>query len=137
MNDRPRFGVFPNVYLGIFVGLLLAAPYLFATPWKSASLELWIAPLCCSLLLALCLVLSNRQCSSSSLSFREGLLFVTTSMMTGWSVLSAAFVFPALLITVATSVAISIVLLPFGGRTRSAPAFFRLVKFFHRHRMLQ
>ncbi|GAB3374466.1 hypothetical protein GCM10027431_27040 [Lysobacter rhizosphaerae] len=137
MSDRPQFGLFPNLYLGVFVGLLLAAPFLLLAPWRSGSSLAWGASASGALLTALLLWLSNRQCSSHLVSYREGLLFVTESMMTGWSLLSAVFVFPALLIAAMASCAISAIYLPLGGKAKSAPAFYRVVKFFHSHRMLQ
>lgn len=137
MSDRPKFGLFPNIYLSVFVGLLLAAPFLLLAPWHSGSLSAWTTPASGAFLTAMLLWLSNRQCSSEPISYREGLLFVTASMMTGWSLLSAVFVFPALLAAVLASFAISVICLPLGGKAKAAPAFYSVVKFFHRHRMLQ
>ena len=138
MSDpRPQFGLFPNLYLGLFIALLLAAPFLILAPWHSSSVQPWVASAFGTAVLVGLLLLASRLCSSPSLSYRDGLLFVIASMMTGWVQLSAVFVFPALLIAVTASIVIAGYSWPIGGGSGAPERFHRLVAFFHRHRMHQ
>ncbi|MET7141815.1 hypothetical protein M3S04_00765 [Xanthomonas sp. PPL139] len=137
MSKHSGFGLFTMFYFAIFIGMFLAAPLLLMTPWHARNPNAWLLSLGAMGVLLSLLLLCHRQCSGPSLSFTEGLLFVTGFMMTGWSMLSAVFVFPALLLVTLAAIIVSAACLPLGGRTRSATLFHRLVLFVYRHRLIQ
>jgi len=141
MTDaRPRFSIFASFYAALFVAGLVAAPLLAAARLSShqpVPVTAWATAGAVSILVLALFAYANARCSSERLTYREGLLFVTSSMMTGWTYLSLLFVFPALLFTFIASVGIAIVNDIAGTRQRSAQTFHRLVAGFHRHRMRQ
>jgi hypothetical protein len=137
MSDRLQFGFFPNLYVGLFLLLPLASPFLALAPWHSKAALPWALSALFTLSLTALLPLASRLCSSPTLSYREGLLFVAESMMSGWLQLSLLFVFPALFVAVLASFVVAVCSLPFGDSARASRAFHRTVSFFYSHRLRQ
>jgi hypothetical protein len=78
-----------------------------------------------------------RRCSSDRMCFRDGLLWVTASMMTGWVYMSFLTVWPELLVVFWGSIVVAIY-----GDLNRAPGYsqarwHRLVSYFYRNRMRQ
>jgi len=141
MNDsRPKFPILANFYAAFFVGGLVAAPLLTVAQFgkqQAVSGTAWVLAGVLSILVVTLLGYANTRCSGEHLTYREGLLFVTSSMMTGWPYLSVFVVFPALLLTVIGSVGLALFNDLVGARSQSPRSFHRLVAVFHRHRMRQ
>ena len=139
-DTRPRFSPFAPFYALLFLGALLGAPVFCVaviTRHQAVPAAAWATAVALSLCMVALFAYASARCSSKSLSYREGILFVTSSMMTGWSALSLVFVMPALLATFVVSVALSLYYDLAGARPKAAVAFHRWVAIFHRHRMRQ
>ena len=137
--EEPRysFGPFPHLYVGAFAFVVLGWPFLLAQPWQEGYEQLWLTCAIISASSCAALLFAARQCSSKRLTFRQGLLFIASFMMTGWGALSAVFVFPSLLAATVVAIVLGVAGLLAGGRQRSAAWFERVVGFFHLHRMVQ
>jgi hypothetical protein len=136
-ESRYSFGPFPHLYVGAFLFVLLGWPFLLVQPWRPEYQHLWLDTAAISASSCAALLFAARQCSSEHLTFRQGLLFVASFMMTGWGALSAVFVFPALLTAFVLAVVLAAAGLLAGGRQTSSVWFQGIVAFFHRHRMVQ
>jgi hypothetical protein len=136
-ESRYSFGLFPHLYVAAFLFALIGWPFFLVQPWRPEYQHLWQATLAISASSCAAVLFAARQCSSEHFTFRQGLLFIASFMMTGWGALSAVFVFPALLFASALAVVLGVAGLPAGGRQASAVWFQRVVAFFHRHRMVQ
>jgi hypothetical protein len=128
-----------HFYLGMFFVLLALLPIcLVATIAKlSRSPAFWIASLLWPLAIAASALFANHLCSSERMRYRDGLLWVTNSMMTGWLYMSFATVLPGLLFAFPASVYLAL-----RGQFGNHPGYsqrewHRLVSYFYRHRMKQ
>jgi hypothetical protein len=136
---RPRFSFSVYFYLVVFFLLLALLPIcLTATIENLAKLPAyWFASLVWPIALVGFAVYADRRCSSDRMRFRDGLLWVTASMMTGWVYMSFATVFPVLLFAFWASVFFAL-----SGDMRGKPGYsqtewHRLVSHLYRHRMRQ
>ena len=137
---RPQFGLMTHCYYWAFVALVLGAPlaYVFANgvsrpiPVTSFGLAVML-----SLFAGLLLWASHRQCSTERMTYREGMLFITGSMMTGWTYLSLLVVFPALLGTFLVVGIYALCSLAKSDSDWAQARFHRVVGFCYRNRMRQ
>jgi hypothetical protein len=136
---RPRFSFFVYFYLVMFFLLLASLPiFLAATVGNLSKLPAyWFASLAWPIAIVGFAVYADRRCSSDRMHFRDGLLWVTASMMTGWVYMSFVTVLPTLLFAFWASVYFAVF-----GHMKSEPGysqtkFHRLVSYFYRHRMKQ
>jgi len=139
-DTRPRFSAFAQFYALLFFGALLGTPlFLLAIIGRQQPVPVvaWATASAFSLCMVALVAYASTRCSSERLSYREGMLFVTSYMMTGWSALSLVFVMPALLATFLVSVALALFYDLSGRRPKAALAFHRWVAIFYRHRMRQ
>lgn len=139
-DQRPRFSPFAQLYTLIFLGATLGAPLIYVAIMgrhEFVSVSAWSWASVASLCIAALFVYASSRCSSERLSYREGMLFITSSMMTGWSTLSLVFVMPALLATFVVSVGLSFFYDIYGSRPKAANSFHRWVAVFYRNRMRQ
>ena len=141
MKDaRPQFSFFVNLYALIFLVGILTAPFIVtlliakAHPLPASA---WPTAAALSLLVGALLSYANFRCSSTQLTYREGVLFVATSMSTGWVYSSLLCVLPALLLAFVASVGLSLYYDLKLQPSRAAYRFHQLVATFHRHRMRQ
>jgi hypothetical protein len=79
----------------------------------------------------------QSRCSSEKLSYWDGLLIVTASMMTGWVYSSMLVVFPVLLFTFLSSVGFALYCEVRGVPSEAAELFHKLVARLYRNRMRQ
>jgi len=99
-KQRPRFSFAVRIYLWGFFAFLCLSPLgvlielddriLAPTSW-------WVASLVWPGFVAILFWYALRRCSSEAMTFTDGLLWVTGSMMTGWTTFSFVLVPPALL----------------------------------------
>lgn len=137
--QRKRFSLAVSLYLTLFL-LLLAFTPLGLTAKVNGAAEVrafWVVSLLWPILIGGLLAYANWRCSSEQMSYRDGLLWVTASMMTGWLYMSFILVLPALLLAVSGSVLIALY-----GDVRRIPGFARakwprMVHYFYRNRMRQ
>jgi len=136
---RPRFSLAVWFYLVTFFALLGLLPIILTATMDraAASPGRWLGSIAWPLVIAVLWGYADRRCSSEHLRYRDGLLWVTASMMTGWVYMSFFFVFPVLLLTFTGSVLIALY-----GDIRRAPGdsqtqWRRLVRFIYRNRMKQ
>ena len=128
-----------HFYLVIFFLLLALLPICLVATIAGSSMSrvLWLASLIWLIAVASSAFYANRRCSSERMRYRDGLLWITTSMMTGWLYLSFATVLPVLLFAFPASVFLAIR----GGMGRqpeySQREWHRLVTYFYQHRMKQ
>ncbi len=140
VNERPKFSMVVHFYLGLFIVAICLSPIIAAVAAdKRHALHAyaWAAAYGGSISAVGLLWYASIRCSSERLTYREGLLFVTSYMMTGWSYFSLVFVFPALLATAFASIAFSVLGEFRGGPSLAAHQFHRLVAAFYRYRMHQ
>lgn len=137
-ESRPRFSILTQFYAWVVAGFMLAFPF-FAVAFFGRHQVIptlaWTTALTLSALLAVLFAYANVRCSSETLAYREGLLFVTRSMMVGWVYLSLVFVLPALMATFVASVVIALYHDITGTRHKAAQSFHRLVVIVYRHRL--
>jgi hypothetical protein len=139
-DARPRFSFFTNLYALLFVAAALLTPILWAAILSRHAVvgeSAWLIACSSSVLVGVAFLYANARCSSSRLTFREGMLFVAASMSTGWMYMSLFFSLAGLAIAFAAAVGLSL----YNDITRS-PAqspivFHRVVAAFYRHRMRQ
>jgi hypothetical protein len=136
---RPRFSLFVYFYLVSFFLLLGLLPIcLVATIGRLAmSPGYWLASLIWPLVIIALVFYAQRRCSSDRMRFRDGMLWVTASMMTGWVYMSFFTVWPVLLVVFWGSVFFAIY-----GDLNRAPGYsqarwHRLVSYLYRNRMRQ
>jgi hypothetical protein len=136
---RPRFSPFVYFYLVTFFLVLGLLPIcLVATVGRLAMLRVyWLASLIWPVVIIALTFYAQRRCSSDRTRFRDGLLWVTASMMTGWVYMSFFTVWPVLLVVFWGSVFFAIY-----GDLNRAPGYsqarwHRLVSYFYRNRMRQ
>jgi amino acid transporter len=136
---RPRFSLFVYFYLVTFFLLLGFLPIcLVATIGRVVVLpRFWVVSLIWPFGMIALAFYAQRRCSSERMHFRDGLLWITASMMTGWVYMSFLTVWPALLVAFWGSVFFAI----YGDLNRApgySPArWHRLVSYFYRNRMRQ
>jgi hypothetical protein len=136
---RPRFSLSVYFYLVTFFLLLGFLPVcLVATIGHLAAWPgNWLASLIWPMVIVALAFYAHRRCSSDRMPFRDGLLWVTASMMTGWVYMSFFTVWPVLLVVFCGSILFSI----YGDVTRasgySQARWHRLVSYFYRNRMRQ
>ena len=80
---------------------------------------------------------AHRRCSSEKLSYWDGLLVVSASMMTGWTYNTVVVVFPALLYTFLASVYFALLADARRAPKEAQERFHRLVYRMYQHRMRQ
>jgi hypothetical protein len=137
---RPQFGLMAHFYYWVFVALILGAPFtcIYA---HVASEGITIASLCpavtMSSLAGLLLWISHRQCGTDQMSYREGMLFITVSMMTGWTYLTLLVVFPALFAAFLVVGVYALISVARSDRDWARIRFRRVVGFCCRNRMRQ
>jgi hypothetical protein len=136
---RPQFSLFVYFYLVTFSLLLAFLPIcLVATIGRLAiSPGYWLASLIWPVVIVVLAFYAHRRCSSDRMRFRDGLLWVTVSMMTGWVYMSFFTVWPVLLLVFWASVFFAV-----SGDLKRAPGYsqarcHRLVSYFYRNRMRQ
>src|SRR3569832_252084 len=100
---RPRFSFLVYSYLTIFFVQLGIAP-VFLLAIESLGIVAWMASISWLATIAALAAYVLRRLSSDRMTFKEGLLWVTASMMTGWTYLSFIVVLPALLFVFSASV---------------------------------
>jgi len=134
---RPRFSLPVYFYLIAFFLLLGFLPILLtATVDRGAvSSGRWIASTVWPGLVAVLWFYADRRCSSDRMRFIDGLLWVTSSMMTGWVYMSFIFVLPVLLLAFTGSILVALY-----GDIRRTPdhsqtQWLRMVHFVYRNRM--
>lgn len=135
---RPQFPLPVRVYFGMFfalvcliplgLGKIVAAGGAVAPRYIAASL-IW------SILIAVSFLYAQARCSSERLHSQDGLQWVTASMMTGWTYMSFATVFPALAVSFFGSILIALAGDLRGDKTYAPDMFAWLVRFFYRNRM--
>jgi hypothetical protein len=105
-TTRPRFSLFVYFYLVTFFLLHGFLPIcLAATIGRLAMLKgYWLASLLWPVVIIALAFYAQRRCSSERMPFRDGLLWVTASMMTGWVYMSFFTVWPVLLVVFWASV---------------------------------
>lgn len=136
-----KFSVFTKFYLLVAIVAWCGAPlWLLLAESAQDDVDIrafYIAGISCVLVVGLLLFASSR-CSSEKLEFKEGLLFITQFMQTGWSFSSLAAILVALPVALLASIAIALhSLLPSTGAPGGPEEFGRLVRFFYRNRMIQ
>ena len=137
--SRPRFSLFVYFYLVTFFLLLGLLPVcLVATIGRLAMLPgYWVASLIWPVVIIALTFYAQRRCSSDRMCFRDGPLWVTASMMTGWVYMSFFTVWPVLLVVYCGAVFFAI----YGDLNRtpgySQSRWHRLVSYFYRNRMRQ
>jgi hypothetical protein len=137
---RPRFSVAVHIYLWGFFALLGLAPLGILVELDdriSVPTGWWAASFGWPTLIAGLFLFAWRRCSSEKMCFTDGLLWITQSMMTGWTTFSFLVVPPALLAGFAGAIAMS-----GWAEIRRQPelapeSWTRIVAFFYRHRMRQ
>jgi len=107
---RRRFSPFVYFYLVTFFLLLGFLPIcLVATIGDlAAHPHYWVASLIWPVGMIALAFYAQRRCSSERMRFRDGLLWITASMMTGWVYMSFLTVWPALFIAFLGSVVFAI-----------------------------
>jgi hypothetical protein len=133
---RPRFSLVVYSYLTVFFLLLGFAPVYFIAS-VSQGIGAWLACFVWLAVIAGLTFYAHRRFSTDQMSFREGLLWVTASTMTGWMYFSFVVVLPSLLFVFFASAFIAIY-----GDLRRKPEYarakwHRLVRYFYRNRMRQ
>ena len=140
-SQNQKFPLIAHTYFWLFFSLLGLLPliflYLLSDSLVATSLmwAMWAASLAWPLFMATVFWYGSRNCSSEKMPFQDGMLWITWSMITGWSTFSFCTVPPALLSAFlgATVVAIYGDLLK---RPEYAPEkWSRIVAFFYRNRM--
>jgi hypothetical protein len=136
---RPRFSLFVYFYLVTFFLLLGLLPIcLVATIGRLAMLPgHWLASLIWLVAIITLTFYAQRRCSSDRMPFRDGLLWVTASMMTGWVYMSFFTVWPVLLVVFWGSVIFAICEDLSRAPGYSQARWHRLVSYFYRNRMRQ
>ena len=136
---RPRFSLFVYFYLVTFFLLLAFLPIcLVAIIGRLAiSPGYWLASLIWPAVIIVLAFYAHLRCSSDRMPFRDGLLWVTASMMTGWVYMSFFTVWPVMLLVFWASVFFAI-----SGDLNRVPGYsqarwHRLVSYFYRNRMRQ
>jgi len=136
-SPRPRFSLAVHTYLYLFFILLGFVP-IFLTNAVANRVPLptvfSIASSIWPVLIAILFLYARRRCSGDNMTLRDGLLWVTASMMTGWSTLSFATVFPSLAVAFFGSVFVAL-----ASDLRRDPQYatqnwLLIVRFFYRHR---
>ncbi len=137
--SRPRFSLAVHLYLVTFVLMLACLPMIFLFPAPCATIRpaRWLIALAWFVLLAVLWRYVDDRCSSDRMRYRDGLLWVTASMMTGWVNLSFLIAFPVLLFVFVRSVLFAMV-----GDMRRSPGYSQdrwlgMVRYFYRNRMMQ
>jgi hypothetical protein len=136
---RPRFSIYVHAYLwGSFV-LFTLSPIAYviaaARHYGQVPVSWWEAALAWPVLIAVLFWYALWRCSSDTMHFQDGLLWVTGSMMTGWMIQSFITVPAALLAAFSSSVLVAGL-----GEIRRRPEYaqtkwLHIVRFFHRNRM--
>ncbi len=136
---RPRFSLFVYFYLVTFFLLLGFLPICFVATIGRVAVHprYWVVSLIWPVVMIALVFYAQRRCSSERMHFRDGLLWITASMMTGWVYMSFFTVWPALLVAFWGSVFFAIY-----GHLNRAPGYsqtrwHRLVSYFYRNRMRQ
>ncbi|MBB5057095.1 hypothetical protein HDF16_001780 [Granulicella aggregans] len=137
-EQRPKFSFAVHIYLWGFFALLCLSPLgvlIELNDRVSVPTSWWVASLSWPVILAALFSYSMRRCSSGSMTYTDGLLWITRSMMTGWSTISFVVVPPALFTAFLGSVAIAA-----SGDLQRRPHYARtkwasLVTYFYRQRM--
>lgn len=80
---------------------------------------------------------AHRRCSSEKLSYWDGLLVVSASMMTGWIYATVVVIFPALLYTFLASVYFALLAEARRAPNEAQERFHRLVYRMYQNRMRQ
>jgi CDP-diglyceride synthetase len=136
--ERPKFSFVVHFYFGVFLILLAICPIAAAeriAEDKGSALAHSPALLILPGILAVMFWYAHKRCSSEQMVFRDGLLWVTASTMTGWVYMSFVTVLPSLLAALFGSVFFAL-----AGDARRDPKYaatkwIALVKFFYRNRM--
>jgi type III secretory pathway component EscS len=139
-EPRRRFSLFAYFYGLLFVCLLFGAPLLGVAAidkHQTIPATAWAVAGSLSFCLAASFAYANARCSGERLTYREGLLYVTSCVMAGSHYFSLIFVMPAILVTFLASVVISLYYDLTGSRQKAAPTFYRWVAIFSRHRLRQ
>jgi amino acid transporter len=136
---RPRFSLLIYFYLVTFFLLLGLLPIcLVAAIGRLAMLPgYWLASLIWPVAIIAMTLYAQRRCSSDRMRFRDGLLWVTASMMTGWVYMSFFTVWPVLLVVFWGSVFFAIYEDLSRSPGYSQARWHRLVSYFYRNRMRQ
>lgn len=137
-EQRPKFSFAVHIYLWGFFALLSLSPLgvlIELNDRASVPINWWVISLAWPVILAVLFSYSMRRCSSEAMAYTDGLLWITRSMMTGWSTISFVVVPPALFTAFLGSVAIAA-----SGDLQRQPRFAKtkwasLVVFFYRQRM--
>jgi hypothetical protein len=133
-----RFSLYTKVYTSLFVATILFLPMeclAFRAKIGPVATELWGAAALFEVLILALISYANGRCSGERMTYGEGLMVVSSSMMTGWSYSSMLFVWPALFFVLFASIALSV----WGdltGRGDAIPGrYLGLVRFFYDIRM--
>ena len=135
---RQKFPLIVHTYFWITFSLLGLSPILFLyvlSDRMAVMPRLWASSFVWPLLVAIFFWYGSFRCSSKKAPFRDGLLWITWSMLTGWMNMSFLTVTPTLL----TAFFGSILIATYGDlqrRPEYAPAkWSQIVAFFYRNRM--
>ena len=140
VRQQSRFSIAVHVYLWLSLASIGFLP-IFVMVTIAYGVRLphacWLAAGGWPALVAMLLVYARHRCSSETMTFRDGLLWTTWSMMTGWMYQSFFSVGLGLSVAFCAGLIVSIT----GDLRRNpdyAPHKWRLiVKFFYHHRMRQ
>jgi len=137
---RIKVSLLAHIYTWAFILCFSLSPLLITVFYASqtglSTQQLFVSVFSVISIQAVFLYIQYR-CSNENLSYLDGLLIITSCMMTGWAFISLFVVFPALLIALLSSFAIAV----YGDINHSSketPLRFRkLLMHFYEHRMHQ
>lgn len=140
-QNRPTFSVTSHVYLWValivWCGLPLWATAIDAMRDTGATPSVYLGAIA-SVAVAFIVAFAGSRCGGVSLSFLDGLLYITRFMQTGWAYTSLLTVLVGVLLALAGSVWIALAGLVQGSSAAGYQQSFQgLVAFFHRNRMVQ
>jgi len=140
MGGRVKVGVFVHLYAWAFI--LLASlwplvPPLVAARHSAVPTHTWIIALGLVVFIQAAFWYVQHRCSSEKLSYWDGLLVVTASMMTGWMYSSFIVALPVLAFTFVASFFFAVYADVRQAPSEAAERFHKLVVRLYQHRMVQ